>query len=71
MIIPAIDPLVAAGVVIATALTDACYVMFTSAIAIYRPGRRLIGAPHEGDGRVRHSCSAMSYSDFEVRLESR
>jgi len=60
VIIPAIDPLVAAGVVNATALTDACYVMFTSAITIYRPGRRLTGASHEGDGRVRHSWRSMS-----------
>jgi uncharacterized membrane protein YhaH (DUF805 family) len=34
--LPAIDPLVAAGVVIATALTDACYVQFTSAVAARR-----------------------------------
>lgn len=34
--LPAIDPLVAAGVVAATALTDACYVMFTSAVAARR-----------------------------------
>jgi uncharacterized membrane protein YhaH (DUF805 family) len=34
--LPTIDPLVAAGVVIATALTDACYVMFTSAVAARR-----------------------------------
>jgi hypothetical protein len=34
--LPSIDPLVAAGVVVATALTDACYVMFTSAVAARR-----------------------------------
>ncbi|HEX4407483.1 MAG TPA: hypothetical protein VH206_01805 [Xanthobacteraceae bacterium] len=33
---PAIDPLVAVGVIVATALTDACYVMFTSAVAARR-----------------------------------
>jgi len=36
MSLAAIDPLVAAGVVVATALTDACYVMFTSAVAARR-----------------------------------
>jgi len=33
MWIPSIDPLVAAGVVAATAATDAVYVMFTSAVS--------------------------------------
>ena len=32
MSILALDPLIAAGVVLATALTDAAYVMFTSAV---------------------------------------
>ena len=36
MQLPVIDPLVAAGVVVATALTDACYVMFTAAVAARR-----------------------------------
>ena len=36
MTYPLIDPFVAAGVVVATALTDACYVMFTSAVAARR-----------------------------------
>ena len=36
MHIPAIDPLVAIGVLVATALTDACYVMFTSSVAARR-----------------------------------
>ena len=36
MHLPAIDPIVAAGVIVATALTDACYVMFTSAVAARR-----------------------------------
>jgi len=35
-----IDPLVAAGVVLATALTDAAYVMFTSSVA----GRKRMAA---------------------------
>ena len=33
----AIDPLVAAGVVLATAITDALYVMFAAAVAARRP----------------------------------
>jgi hypothetical protein len=36
MSIPAIDPLTAAGVVLATAATDAVYVMFTSAVVARR-----------------------------------
>ena len=36
MTLPVVDPFVAAGVVVATALTDACYVMFTSAVAARR-----------------------------------
>ncbi len=34
--LPAIDPLLAAGVVLATAATDAVYVMFTSAVVAKR-----------------------------------
>jgi hypothetical protein len=34
--LPAIDPLIAAGVVLATAATDAVYVMFTSAVVAKR-----------------------------------
>ena len=30
---PGIDPLLAAGILVATAATDAAYVMFTSAVA--------------------------------------
>jgi len=33
----AIDPLIAAGVVVATAATDALYVQFTAAVAARRP----------------------------------
>ena len=33
----AINPLIAAGVVLATAVTDALYVMFTAAVAARRP----------------------------------
>jgi uncharacterized membrane protein YhaH (DUF805 family) len=36
MSILALDPLIAAGVVLATALTDAAYVMFTSAVITRR-----------------------------------
>jgi hypothetical protein len=34
--IPEIDPLIAVGVVAATAATDACYVMFTSSVVARR-----------------------------------
>jgi hypothetical protein len=33
----AIDPLIAVGVVVATAITDALYVMFAAAVAARRP----------------------------------
>jgi uncharacterized membrane protein YhaH (DUF805 family) len=36
MILPTIDPLIAAGVVLSTALTDAVYVFFTAAVASRR-----------------------------------
>jgi hypothetical protein len=36
MILSTIDPLIAAGVVLATAATDAVYVMFTSAVVARR-----------------------------------
>ena len=36
MNVPSIDPLIAAGVVLSTAATDAVYVMFTSSVAARR-----------------------------------
>ena len=36
MILPTIEPLIAAGVVLSTALTDAIYVFFTAAVASRR-----------------------------------
>jgi uncharacterized membrane protein YhaH (DUF805 family) len=36
MILPTIDPLIAGGVVLSTALTDAAYVFFTAAVAARR-----------------------------------
>ncbi len=36
MVMPHIDPLIAAGVVVSTALTDAVYVMFTANVAARR-----------------------------------
>jgi hypothetical protein len=36
MVLPAIDPLIAGGVVLSTALTDAVYVFFTAAVAARR-----------------------------------
>jgi hypothetical protein len=40
MIVPSIDPLIAAGVILSTAMTDAVYVFFTSAVV----GRRRFAA---------------------------
>ena len=36
MVLPTIDPLIAGGVVLSTALTDAVYVFFTAAVAARR-----------------------------------
>jgi uncharacterized membrane protein YhaH (DUF805 family) len=36
MVLPSIDPLIAGGVVVTTALTDAIYVQFTAAVAARR-----------------------------------
>jgi uncharacterized membrane protein YhaH (DUF805 family) len=36
MVLPTIDPLIAGGVVVSTALTDAVYVFFTAAVAARR-----------------------------------
>ena len=36
MILPSVDPIIAAGVVVSTALTDAIYVMFTANVAARR-----------------------------------
>jgi hypothetical protein len=36
MILPTIDPLIAGGVVVTTAFTDAIYVQFTAAVAARR-----------------------------------
>ena len=59
MHLPAIDPLVAAGVVIATALTDACYVMFTSAVA---SRRRLPAASWSSVWYLLSSFAVISYT---------
>ena len=59
MHLPTIDPLVAAGVVIATALTDACYVMFTSAVATRR---RLPAASWSGVWYLLSSFAVISYT---------
>ena len=59
MHLAAIDPLVAAGVVLATALTDACYVMFTSAVAARR---RLPAASWSGVWYLLSSFAVISYT---------
>ena len=59
MHLPEIDPLVAAGVVVATALTDACYVMFTSAVAARR---RLPAASWSGAWYLLSAFAVISYT---------
>jgi hypothetical protein len=36
MVLPSVDPVIAAGVVLSTAFTDAVYVMFTASVAARR-----------------------------------
>jgi uncharacterized membrane protein YhaH (DUF805 family) len=58
--LPAIDALVAAGVVVATALTDACYVLFTSAVAARR---RLPAASWSSVWYLLSSFAVISYTN--------
>ena len=60
MYFPVIDPLVAVGVVVATALTDACYVMFTSAVAAKR---RLPAASWSSVWYLLSSFAVISYTN--------
>ena len=55
-----IDPLVAAGVVLATAMTDAVYVMFTSAVVARR---RLPAATWSSIWYLLSSFAVISYTD--------
>jgi uncharacterized membrane protein YhaH (DUF805 family) len=55
-----IDPLVAAGVVVATALTDACYVAFTSAVVARR---RLPAATWSSIWYLLSSFAVISYTN--------
>ena len=58
-----IDPLVAGGVVAATALTDALYVMFTAAVAGRRP---LAAANWSASWYVVSSFAVISYTSNPV-----
>ena len=60
MHLPTIDPLVAVGVIVATALTDACYVMFTSAVAARR---RLPAASWSSVWYLLSSFAVISYTN--------
>ncbi len=60
MHLSAIDPLVAAGVLVATALTDACYVMFTAAVAARR---RLPAASWSSAWYLLSSFAVISYTN--------
>src|SRR5580698_3078214 len=60
MQLPAIDPFVAAGVVVATALTDACYVMFTASVAARR---RLPAASWSSVWYLLSSFAVISYTN--------
>ena len=55
-----IDPLVAAGVVLATAMTDAVYVMFTSAVV---SRRRLPAATWSSIWYLLSSFAVISYTN--------
>ena len=60
MWIPSIDPLVAAGVVAATAATDAVYVMFTSAVSARK---RLPAATWSSIWYMLSSFAVISYTE--------
>jgi uncharacterized membrane protein YhaH (DUF805 family) len=60
MHLPAIDPLIAIGVVGATALTDAAYVRFTSAVVARR---RLSAANWSGLWYLLSSFAVISYTE--------
>ena len=55
-----IDPLTAAGVVVATAATDAVYVMFTSAVV---SRRRVPAATWSSVWYLLSSCAVISYTE--------
>ena len=63
MVLPSIDPLIAGGVVVTTALTDAIYVQFTAAVAARRGLRRRRGA-------APGTCSRRSRSSATRRIGS-
>ena len=60
MLVPAVDPLTAAGVVLATALTDAAYVRFTSAVVARR---RVSAANWSGLWYLLSSFAVISYTE--------
>jgi hypothetical protein len=60
MLLSTIDPLIAAGVVGATALTDAAYVMFTSAVIAKR---RMSAANWSGVWYLLSSFAVISYTN--------
>ncbi|MBR1218346.1 hypothetical protein JQ557_10125 [Bradyrhizobium sp. U87765 SZCCT0131] len=57
---PTIDPMIAAGVVVATAATDAVYVMFTSAVVARR---RLPAATWSSIWYLLSSFAVISYTE--------
>ncbi|MEW6643992.1 MAG: hypothetical protein AB1586_26020 [Pseudomonadota bacterium] len=57
---PTIDPLIAAGVVVATAATDAVYVMFTSAVVARK---RLPAATWSSVWYLLSSFAVISYTE--------
>jgi hypothetical protein len=57
--IPAINPLIAVGVLLATAATDAVYVMFTSAVAARR---RVPAATYSSVWYLLSSYAVISYT---------
>ncbi len=59
MTLPSVDPLIALGVVLATAATDAVYVMFTSAVVARR---RAAAANWSGLWYLLSSFAVISYT---------
>ncbi len=57
---PGIDPLLAAGILVATAATDAAYVMFTSAVAARK---RVPAASWSSIWYVHSSFAVISYAN--------
>lgn len=63
LMLPVVDPLVAAGVFVCTALTDAVYVLFTSAVMARR---RLAAANWSGIWYMLSAFAVISYTQAAI-----